>query len=103
MTTEDTTVQATVDDRNVEFGAELTRKERELLNGISLEVYGKKAAWQKMLRRGEYRAATDFTKNGQSILVQRLHHFTLTEIYNGMLKIIQERVDAAKKPETAAE
>lgn len=72
----------------------LTRKERDVLGDLSMEVYGRRLAWQKMLRKGEYRPDTDVDGSGNAIMVQRLHHFTLTEIYNNMEKIINERLAA---------
>lgn len=78
----------------------LTRKEREEMNTLSTQAYGKRLHWQKMLRKGELRPETAQTSGGESIAVRRLHHFTVNEIKLTMQKILTERAEAAAKAET---
>jgi hypothetical protein len=75
--------------------APLTRQEREGMNKLSTEAYGKRLQWQKMLRKGELRDAADMTQNGDPIKVKKLHHFTLREIFNNMNKIVTDNAIAA--------
>lgn len=75
----------------------LTRQEREELNALSTEAYGKRLQWQKMLNKGEYRPVITTTKNGDPMAVNRLHHFTLQEIYDNMVKVIGDRKAEALK------
>lgn len=77
----------------------LTRKEREEMNELSTQAYGKRLQWQKMLRKGELRPETAQTSGGDSIAVRRLHHFTVNEIKLTMQKILVERAEAAAKAE----
>ncbi len=75
----------------------LTRQEREAMNKLSADAYGKRLQWQKMLRKGELREAADMTKNGDPIKVKKLHHFTLSEIFNNMKMIIENNAASAAK------
>lgn len=77
--------------------APLTRAEREAMHELSIKAYGKRMAWQKMLRKGELREAADMTKNGDPIKVKKLHHFTLKEIFDNMHEIITANAAAAAK------
>jgi len=77
----------------------LTREEREAMNALSTEVYGKKLAWQKMLRKGEYRPTTIQTSHGDALPIKQLHRFTVNEIRLTMKKILAEREEAAKVAE----
>ena len=75
--------------------APLTRQEREGMHELSIKAYGKRLAWQKMLRKGELREAVDTTQNGDPIKLKKLHHFTMKEIYDNMNKIITDNAIAA--------
>lgn len=74
--------------------APLTRKEREAMNKLSMDAYGRRLHWQKMLRKGEYRQEAAMTKNGNPISVKRLHYFTMKEVYDTMNKVIADRAFA---------
>lgn len=74
----------------------LTRNEREEMQKLSTDAYGKPSVWQKMLRKGELRPAKTYTSAGDPIDVKRLHHFTVNEIKLTMQKIVTDREEAAK-------
>ena len=82
--------------------APLTRKERDLMDDLSVQAYGRKKQWRKMLSKGEFRKEDSVTGNGKSISVMRLHHFTLQEIHNTMVEILKKNEDARKAAEAKA-
>jgi len=77
----------------------LTRAEREMMNALSLQAYGKRLEWQKMLRKGELRPETIQTSSGDGIAGKRLHYFTVDQIRLTMKKILADREEAARKSE----
>ena len=80
----------------------LTRTERQGMDQLSIEAYGKRLEWQKKLNRGEKRPEVGTTAAGDPISLKRLHYFTLQEIYDNMVKIIAENKAAAEKARAEA-
>jgi len=83
--------------------APLTREEREHLNTLSEEVYGKRLKWQKIMRKGQLKPSTELNGNGNPISVMRMHHFTLNEIYRTMKQILVEREEATEAEKKVTE
>lgn len=58
----------------------MTRNEREHLNKLSKEVFGKSSAWQKLYNRGEPTKVKSTFKSGQEIEVTRYEQVPLENI-----------------------
>jgi hypothetical protein len=81
----------------------LTRVKREELNALSLEVYGKRLRWQKILAKGQLKPSVELNNAGNAVSVMRMHHFTVSEIYRTMAQVLKDRdaaVEAAKNVDT---
>jgi len=80
----------------------MTRKDREELNAMSLDVYGNRNAWAKQVRKGEYRSEASMTNSGQPINVKRWYPITPEEAKKRMEKMLADRalakIEAQKKP-----
>jgi len=72
----------------------LTRAERDLMNAMSLDAYGKANHWKKMLKNGENRPENAVSANGNPMKVSRLHHYTVAEIKTKMETLLRERQEA---------
>ena len=86
-----------------DFSHPLSKQEREELNALSVQAYGKHTRWQQLLRNGEYKVVTDVTRNGDPIQVKRLQHFTLNQIFSTMKKIVADNETAIAKAKEEAE
>lgn len=75
----------------------MTRQEREAMNDLSLQVFGRKSYWQKLLRKGELYEADDMTSNGTPIKVKKLKYLTVEDILAKMKQQIETRKEAAVK------
>ncbi len=75
----------------------MTRQERLAICDLSLQVYGKKYAWQKMLKRGEFVEETVLSNNGNELKVKRQKHLTMTDVLARMQKVIEDKNAAAVK------
>ena len=90
-------VQQPVQVTEAQYVEPLTRAEREELNELSLKAYGRKLAWQKMVRKGELKEETAMTSGGQPIKVKRLHQISVDEAVKRMQNVLKEREEQAKK------
>lgn len=84
-------------DEIVKYENPLTRKEREELSELSLQLYGKRLQWQKMLRKGQLKPSVEVDNSGKAVSVMRMHHFTVNEIYKTMQQILIDRDKAAEE------
>lgn len=75
----------------------MTRQERLALCDLSLQVYGRKYAWQKMLNKGELVEEKAVSNNGNPLTIKRLKHLTLEDVLARMEKIINDKKEAAAK------
>lgn len=75
----------------------MTRNEREAMNDLSLQVFGRKSYWQKLLRKGELYEDDAMTANGTPIKVKRLKYLTVEDILAKMKQQIESRKEAAAK------
>jgi hypothetical protein len=82
--------------------ASLSREERESLNALSLEVYGKRLQWQKMMQKGQLKPTVSTDSSGKAISVMRMHHFTVEEIHKTMSQILTDRESAKKAAESTS-
>lgn len=82
--------------------APLTRNEREDMNALSTEAYGKRLEWQKLLRKGELRPGRIVPNSGKGFLdIKRLHHFTVNEVKLKMEKILTDCAEAREAAQRA--
>lgn len=75
----------------------MTRQERMELCELSLQVYGRRYAWQKMLRKGELVEEKAVSNNGNPLTIKRLKHLTLEDVLARMEKVIADKQEAAAK------
>jgi len=75
----------------------MTREERNAICELSLQVYGKKYAWQKMLKKGELVEQTLMSSNGTALKVKVQKHLTIDDVLASMEKIIEDKNAAAVK------
>ena len=78
---------------------DITRKDREELCELSLQLYGKKYAWQKMLKQGEWKEEVVMNRNGQPMKVKRQVHLTLEQVVDRMIDQEHKNQEAAAKVE----
>jgi hypothetical protein len=76
---------------------DLNRKDREELCQLSLQLYGRKYAWQKMMKKGEWIEETQLNKNGNPTKVKRWQPLTLEQVLEKMLDQEYKNQEAAKK------
>jgi hypothetical protein len=82
---------------------DITRKQREELNELSLKLYGRKYAWQKMMKQGEWRDGVYFTKNSQPMKVKKHTNLSLEDVIARMNDQVKKNEDAVKKVQETKE
>lgn len=81
----------------------LSKTEKEALNAQSLEAFGNKRQWEKLLTKGELVVEKATTANGNAISVKRQHYLTLEIIKERMTKILADNAAALEAAKVAAE
>lgn len=75
----------------------MTRDEINTLCDLSLQVYGRKYEWQKMIKKGEMVETEHMSARGTPLKIKTIKHLTVNDVLDKMLKLVNDKKEAATK------